>query len=506
MTPILTLEHISKQYPGVKALDDLDFTLERGEVRALLGKNGAGKSTLVKILSGAVQPDSGTIQIDGQPVSFHSPPDAFAKGIATVYQEMSLVPGLTVAENILLGRWPQRRFLGMRYIARKEINGIAKAALDQLEVKLDLNEQVARLNVAQQQLVEIAKAISFDPKVMVLDEPTSALPAEEVATLHRVVRSLAAQGRAIIYVTHRLQEVPRLADSVTVVRDGRVIGTIPVAESTPDRIANMMIGADWQKSYWERTGRIGEVKLSVRRLNRAGVLHDISFELYEGEVLGIAGLLGSGRTELLRAIFGLDPIDSGEIVVNGESVGKTSPIVMKAHGVGLTPEDRKRQGLVLPFAVRENLTLASSNRYSSAGILRPKEARALAEQMVDSVGIKTPSIDVSTRTLSGGNQQKVVIGNWLNTLPGILIMDEPTRGIDIQAKEQIFRLVRELAEKGLAVLFVSSELEEVLDLADRILIMNQGHITGEVRHDEIDLEMLMARAMEEIGSDASHKN
>ena len=250
--------------------------------------------------------------------------------------------------------------------------------------------------------------------------------------------------------------------------------------------------------------KIGEVKLAVRRLNRTGVLHDISFELRAGEVLGIAGLLGSGRTELLRAIFGLDPVDGGEIVVNGENVGKTSPIVMKAHGVGLTPEDRKRQGLVLPFAVRENLTLASSNRYSTAGILRPKEARALAEQMVDSVGIKTPSIDVSTRTLSGGNQQKVVIGNWLNTLPGILIMDEPTRGIDIQAKEQIFRLVRDLAEKGLAVLFVSSELEEVLDLADRILIMNQGQITGEVRHNEIDLETLMARAMEEIGSDASH--
>ena len=506
MPPILILENISKQYPGVKALDDVSFTLDHGEGRALLGKNGAGKSTIVKILSGAVQPDSGTIRIEDQLVSFHSPPDAFAKGIATVYQEMSLVPGLTVAENILLGRWPQRRVLGLKYIARKEINILAKAALDQLEVDIDLNELAARLNVAQQQLVEIAKAISFDPKVMILDEPTSALPAEEVAMLHKVVRGLAAKGRAIIYVTHRLQEVPRLADSVTVLRDGRNMGTIPVAEATPDRIANMMIGVDWQRTAWERTEQAGEVKLSVRNLNRAGVLHDISLDLRAGEVLGIAGLLGSGRTELLRSIFGLDPIDSGEIVVNGERVQKPSPITMKAHGTGLTPEDRKRQGLVLPFTVRENLTLASSYRYSSGGILHLKEARELAETMVQSIDIKTDSIERATRTLSGGNQQKVVIGNWLNTQPGILIMDEPTRGIDIQAKEQVFRLVRDLAQKGLAVLFVSSELEEVLDVADRILIMNQGRITGEVRHDEIDLETLMARAMEELAHDGSHQN
>jgi ABC-type sugar transport system ATPase subunit len=350
-------------------------------------------------------------------------------------------------------------------------------------------------------LVEIAKAISFDPRVLVLDEPSSALPSEEVDVLHKVVRHLAEQGRAIIYVTHRLQEIPHVADSVTVLRDGKHIGTIPVEEAVPERIAHMMIGADWRRTEHLRDSQAGEVKLSVIDLNREGILHDISFDLHAGEVLGIAGLLGSGRTELLRAIFGLDPIDSGEITVNGRLVPDPNPITMKAQGVGLTPEDRKRQGLVLPFPVRQNLTLASLHRVSNRGILRTRRERSLAEKMVTDIQIVTPQLDARTETLSGGNQQKVVIGNWLNTLPDVLIMDEPTRGIDIQAKEQVFSLVRDLARQGLAVLFVSSELEEVLDVADRILIMNRGRITGEIGCDEVDIETLLALAMEEIDND-----
>ena len=501
MAPILRMERINKQYPGVQALTDVDFTLEPGEVRALLGKNGAGKSTLVKILSGAVKPDSGTIHINGEAATINSPRDAFELGICTVYQEMSLVPGLTVAENILLGRWPTNRQLGVSVIDRREIRRVAQGALDQLEVTLDLNELISRLNVAQHQLVEIAKAISFDPRVLVLDVPSSALPSEEVEVLHKVVRHLAEQGRAIIYVTHRLQEIPHVADSVTVLRDGKHIGTIPVEEAVPERIAQMMIGADWRRTERLRDSQAGEVKLSVRDLNRKGVLHDVSFDLYAGEVLGIAGLLGSGRTDLLRAIFGLDPIDSGEITVNGSLVPDPSPITMKAHGVGLTPEDRKLQGLVLPFSVRQNLTLASLDRVSDRGVLRSRRERSLADKMVKDIQIVTPHLDARTETLSGGNQQKVVIGNWLNTLPDVLIMDEPTRGIDIQAKEQVFNLVRDLAKQGLAVLFVSSEIEEVLDVSDRILIMNRGRITGEVRCDEVDIETLLALAMEEIEND-----
>jgi len=500
MAPILALEQVCKQYPGVVALDHVDFTLDKGEVRALLGKNGAGKSTLVKILSGAVHPDSGEIRIDGNPVTIDSPSDAFHQGICTVYQEMSLVPGLTVAENILLGRWPRQRILGLSVIDRKAIRPIAKAALDQLEVSLNLDEEVSRLSVAQQQLIEIAKAISFNPRVLVLDEPTSALASGEVEVLHKVVRRLAEQGHAIIYVTHRLQEIPNVADTVTVLRDGRQIGTITAGEATPAVIANMMIGADWRRTEWGAGGQPGEVKLAVRNLNREGLLHDVSFEVRGGEVLGIAGLLGSGRTELVRAIFGLDKLDGGEICVKGEVISNPSPITMKAHGIGLTPEDRKRQGLVLIFSVQDNLTQASLSRFSVQGILQRARGAGLARDMVRSLDIKTPSLGVLTNTLSGGNQQKVVVGNWLNTLPEILLMDEPTRGIDIQAKEQIFHLVRDLASQGLAVVFISSEIEEVLDVADRILIMNQGRVTGEVKPSEIGLEKLLARVMEEPAS------
>ncbi len=496
--PILALENITKHYPGVLALDQVDFTLERGEVRALLGKNGAGKSTLVKILSGAVHPDLGHIYVDGELMRITSPRDAFEQGIYTVYQEMSLVPGLTVAENILLGRWPRRRRVGIHVIDRKAIQRIAHRSLEQLEVELDLNEQVSRLSVAEQQLVEIAKALSFDPRVLILDEPTSALASDEVETLHKVVRRLAAQGRAIIYVTHRLQEIPHVADSVTVLRDGRQIGTISVEQATPEQIALMMIGSDWESNLVRGTAaEVGEVKLAVRHLRREGLLHDISFDVRAGEVLGIAGLLGSGRTELLRSIFGLDPLDGGEIFVDGEPIPHPSPITMKSHGMGLLPEDRKQQGLVLTFPVKQNLTLASLDRYSRGGLLQPEKEEALAREMVESLGIKTANLGVRTRTLSGGNQQKVVVGNWLNTRPEILLLDEPSRGIDIQAKEQIFALVRDLARRGLAVLFVSSEIEEVLGVADRILIMNQGHLTGQVLPGEVTLKELLALVMEE---------
>ncbi len=500
--PILRLEGVTKQYPGVLALDDVDFSLERREVRALLGKNGAGKSTLVKILSGAVRPDEGRIHVNGEWVQINAPRDAFDYGICTVYQEMSLVPGLSVAENILLGRWPRRRLMGVSTIDQRAIRRQAKEALDQLDIALNLKEKVSRLTVAEQQLVEIAKALSFDPRVLILDEPTSALASEEVDTLHRVVRRLAAQGRAIIYVTHRLQEVPHVADSVTVLRDGQKMGTIDVGEATPERIANMMIGKDWERGiecYAE--AEKGDVELEVRNLTRQGILHDISFSVRAGEVVGVAGLLGSGRTDLLRCIFGLDRMDSGEIFVKGEQVVRPDPIKMKQLGVGMTPEDRKREGLVLPFLVHQNLTLASFDRYSERGVLQPEKARTIAAEMVESIDIKTPSLNARTRTLSGGNQQKLVIGNWLNTLPEILMMDEPTRGIDIEAKEQVFNLVRDLACQGIAVLFISSEIEEVLDVADRILVMNQGRITHEVMPEEIALEKLLALVMEEIPRD-----
>jgi len=495
--PILKAVQINKQYPGVKALDNVDFELQPCEVRALLGKNGAGKSTLVKILSGATTPDSGSIYIKGQLTTFRSPGDAFASGIATVYQEMSLVKGLSVAENILLGRWPHRTILGWSLINQKQVIDQAREALDMMGVHLDPNEITGRLSLPEQQMVEIAKAVSFRPKVLILDEPTSSLPQAEMDHLLVLVRRLAENGVSVIYVSHRLQEIPRVADSLTVLRDGHLIGTILINEATPERIANMMIGGEWTKTLVETHKVSKNVRLSVRNLSRKKYLHDVSFDLYEGEVLGIAGLLGSGRTELLRAIFGADPVDSGTISVNGKEIAHLSPTKMKAMGIGLTPEDRKAQGLVLVMSIDDNLTLSCLERVSNYQVISQQSKRKLAKEMVEALSIQTPNLDVKALSLSGGNQQKMVIGKWLNSQVKVLLMDEPTRGIDIHTKEQVYKLVRDLAQQGISVIFVSSEIDEVLTVADRIIILNQGRIVAEKLSHEANLEDVLALSMKQ---------
>lgn len=494
---ILRVEKVNKQYPGVQALRNVDFDLHAGEIRALLGKNGAGKSTLVKILSGATSPDSGTIYIDGKPTIIHNPGDAFANGIATVYQEMSLVKGLTVAENILLGRWPRRRYLFVNVIDKKATLQRAYAALEMMGARLSPQKLVNQLSVPEQQIVEIAKAVSFQPKVLILDEPTSALPQAEVDHLLALVRNLASNGVAIIYVSHRLQEILRVADSLTVLRDGQIIDTIPTTKATPELIARMMIGGEWVKTEVAFREVRPEAVLSVKDLSRKHYLHDISFELYRGEVLGIAGLLGSGRSELMRAIFGLDPIDSGSISIEGQPVAHVDPRMMKSKGIGLTPEDRKAQGLVLMMSVGDNLTLASLDRISRNQVISRTAERAVSTKMVEAMSIATPSLNTKVLSLSGGNQQKVVIGKWLSSQAKILLMDEPTRGIDIHAKEQVYQLVRDLAVQGISVIFVSSEIEEVLNVADRILVLNQGRITAEMPAMQADLETILALAMKE---------
>ena len=371
----------------------------------------------------------------------------------------------------------------------------AASILKRLHIDIDPDMEVARLNVAQQQLVEIAKAVSYEPRVLVLDEPTSALPQEQVELLHDVVRTLSSLGTAIIYVTHRLHEVPKIAHSVTVLRDGKLIDTIPVDEATPQRITELMIGFDWEGMSFARNATPGETVLSVRNLSTQAKLHDISLDLHEGEVVGLAGLLSSGRTELLRAMFGLDDVSAGEIVVGGKPVKQPTPARMKSLGVALTAEDRKRDGLILDFSIVMNATLAPIDRISSKGWLNHDKARQIAHEIVKKLDIKISSLEEPVGSLSGGNQQKVVIGNWLNTRPRVLLMDEPSRGVDVAAKEQIFKLVRALADEGLAVLFVSSEIEEVLDVCDRILVIHEGRITGEYNHDAIDLSTLMARTM-----------
>jgi sugar transport system ATP-binding protein len=495
--PVLRTENISKAFPGVQALSDFNFELKSGEVRALLGKNGAGKSTLVKILSGALSPDSGCLYLNGKPLALPSPASAFAAGIATVYQEMSLVPGLTVAENIFLGRWPQRRRLGFRIIDREASRRQARAALDRMAVPLEPDTPVSRLSIAQRQMVEIARGLSFQPRVLILDEPTSALPQAEVDHLLDLVRRLAEAGVAIIYVSHRLQEVLRVADRLTVLRDGRAAGTISVGEASAERLAEMVVGGEWRPRQRVASEKRGEVRLAVRHLYSCERLLDICFDLHAGEVLGLAGLLGAGRTELLRTLFGLEPLEKGEIQIDGQSIDHPTPIRMKSKGIGLTPEDRKAEGLVLVLGVEDNLTMACPGRISRYQVLFPRKRRALAEQMVRLLQIVTPGLKTTARTLSGGNQQKLVIGKWLNADVKILLMDEPTRGMDIHAKEQVYKLIADLAEQGIAILFVSSEMEEILRVADRILILNQGRITAELPACRTGLEQVLALAMQE---------
>lgn len=498
-SPILEIDNISKHYPGVQALQQVSMNVAAGEVRALLGKNGAGKSTLIKILSGATTLDEGQIRVDGAQVQITSPAVAFAVGIGTVYQEMSLVPGLTVAENILLGRWPLASRVGVRIINRRELLREAQEALDMMGASLRMNTLVADLNVSERQIVEIAKALSFKPKVLVLDEPTSSLPQSEVEQLLKLVRQLASNGVAIIYVSHRLQEIPRVADSITVLREGRLIDTIPISAASPDVIAKMMIGEGWNKTFSHSTGtQSRKVLLSAEKISVKGYLREASFELHEGEVLGIAGLLGSGRTELLESIVGMRKPDTGAVYMDGELVRKPNPGLMRSKGIGLTPEDRKQQGLVMPLDVEQNLVMSSMNRVSTGGVLSPAKSRELARDMVTKLSVAASGLNTIVSTLSGGNQQKIVIGKWLNAQARVLLMDEPTRGIDIQAKDQVYRLVRDLAQQGVGIIFVSSELEEVLEVSDRILILNHGRVTAELSGAEAKLEQVLALTMAEV--------
>jgi ribose transport system ATP-binding protein len=485
-----------KLYPGTTALAGVSLEFAGGQVHALLGKNGAGKSTLVKIFSGAVQPTRGQIVVDGRPVRMRSPREAFRQGIATVYQELSLVPELTVAENILFGRLPKRRLLGRWIIDWPSVYRQAQTILDDLGIDLDIRAKAGHLGMAQQQLVEIAKAMSFAPSVLLLDEPTSALAHHEVDRLLELVRSLARRGTAVIYISHRLQELPQVADVVSVLRDGRAVGTIPIGEATPERLVDMMFA---QTIHGRRAGAAvvaGPTVLEVRRLSRRGKLDDVSFSLGRGEILGIAGMLGSGRTELLMSIFGAERFDSGEILIEGRPARRHNPGAMKRMGLGLIPEKRKEQGLVGMLSVRDNLCLASLSRIAWRGLIWRTRQDRVVQQLIQRLHITLSDSDQSVDSLSGGNQQKVVVGNWLNTQPRILLFDEPTRGIDVAAKQQIFEIIRDLSRQGISSVLVSSELEELLDICHRMLILRKGRLAGEMRVECTSLDQLFRACME----------
>ncbi len=486
--PSLEVVNIRKVYPGTVALQGVSLSFLPGEVHALIGKNGAGKSTLVKIVSGAVQPTSGHMRVAGASVELRSPRDAFQKGIATVYQELSLVPELTVAHNILLADLPTR--WGGMCVDRRAVDDRAANLLKSLNLDLDPRRPVRTLGMAEQQMVEIAKAMSFNPRVLLLDEPTSSLANHETESLFRLVRELTAQGVSVIYISHRLRELQQIADRVSALRDGVLAGSIPVEDADPRTVSHLMFGEVVPRHRPQNLACGKEVVLEVRQLCREDKLHDVSLAIQRGEVVGIAGLVGSGRTELLRAICGADCADSGVIIVNGIAVARPDPGRMCRLGVGLAPEDRQESGLVLNRSTRENLCLASLWRLSWHGVTWQSRQQSVVDGTIDQLRIALRDPESPVSTLSGGNQQKVVVGKWLNTEPQVLLLDEPTRGIDIQAKQQIFQLIWDLGKKGISTILVSSELEELIDVCHRILIMRDGRLVGEVMANDVTPQQL----------------
>lgn len=488
---------LRKEYPGTVALDDVTVSFTGGKIHALIGKNGAGKSTLVRLIAGATLPTSGSILVDGQELSLRSPHDALERGIVAVHQELSLVPELTVAENIFLGRLPQKSGFGSSLIDWRRVFAHAEEILNDLGVSLDVRARASTLGVAQQQSVEIAKAMSYEPSILILDEPTSALAQHETERLFTILKKLAARGVVLLYITHRLQELHEIADTVTTLRNGSLVGTISIAEANPSMIVHMMFGEVIQRVKPADLKAPAKPFVEVRSFSRRGAFHDINFTINKGEVLGIAGLLGSGRTELLRSLFGADPPDSGELIIDGQNVKPSSPRQMKALGVALTPESRKDQGLIQLLNTRVNLCLATLNRISSRGFLTKANEQALVDKNIRELDISVANPEAPVAFLSGGNQQKVVVGKWLNTNPRLVLLDEPTRGIDVQAKQQMFQIIWDMSKRGISCLVVSSELEELLDICHRILIMRQGSIVDDVRPDEISLENLFASCMQE---------
>ena len=493
---ILTMKGIDKSFPGVHALDHVDLEIRKGEVLALMGENGAGKSTLMKVLTGIYKKDSGTITYEGKEIEFANTREAQDAGVVIVHQELNMLGHLTVAQNLFIGR----EFMNGVKIDDKKMNEEAKKLFDKLNVDIDPTETMSNLTVGKQQMCEIAKAVSFDAKVIIFDEPSAALTETEIEAMFEIIRDLKKRDIAMVYISHRMDEIKVITDRVTVMRDGTYVGTIITKDSTKEDIINMMVGRVIYEDPKTQSmvAPDAPVVLEVKNLNAGKMVQDVSFKLHKGEILGFSGLMGAGRTETARALFGADPVDSGEIYINGEKVTINSPTDAVRCGIGYLSEDRKRYGCVVQKTVAENTTMATMKNFMNGLLINKKKEAEVAQQYVEALATKTPSVDQLVVNLSGGNQQKVVIAKWLTRDCDILIFDEPTRGIDVGAKNEIYKLMNKLASEGKSIIMISSEMTEILRMSDRVIVMCEGKKTGEIDIAEATQENIMNLATREI--------
>jgi rhamnose transport system ATP-binding protein len=490
---ILECRRITKHFPGIKALDEVDFKIRAGEVHALIGENGAGKSTLVKIITGIHQPDAGVILQNGVSVEFRNPTASQLAGIAAIHQEATMFPELSVTENIYMGHHLTRR--GSRLLDWKGMKLKTRSLLETLELEINPDMKVKDLSVAQRHMVEIVKALSLDARIVIMDEPTSALSLREVEDLYKIIRHLRSEGQAIVFISHKFEDIYEIADYFTVLRDGRYIGEGIVAETEVDEIVRMMVGRSLDQMFPKTKVKLGDTILEVEGLAKTGIFKDISFDLHRGEILGFFGLVGAGRSEVMRAVFGIDTASSGTISIEGEEVHITSPPAAMNRGIAYVPEDRQFQGTILDMSIRDNITLPIIEKLASYSFLNFRKEGEITREFGERMEIKTSGWDQAVNSLSGGNQQKVVLAKWLATRPEILIMDEPTKGIDVATKARVHEFISQLAAEGLAIILISSEIPEILGMADRIVVMYEGKITARLDRDQADSETLVKAAM-----------
>ncbi|MDG4728585.1 sugar ABC transporter ATP-binding protein [Bacillus pumilus] len=487
----IEMHNIHKAFGKNTVLSGVSFDLVTGEVHALMGENGAGKSTLMNLLTGLYSLDQGTIQIDGKETAFKNPKEAEQHGIAFIHQELNIWPDMTVLENLFIGKEIYTKF-GL--LDTKKMKVLAQSQLDRLSVNLSLDQEAGSCSVGQKQMIEIAKALMTDAKVIIMDEPTAALTDREIEKLFQVIESLKKEGVSIVYISHRMEEIFAICDRITIMRDGKTVDTKAIPETNFHEVVKKMVGRELTDRYPERLPSLGDIVLEVKQATRKGQFHDISFSVKAGEIVGVAGLMGAGRTEMMRSLFGLDPLDQGEIWVHGKKAVIKKPSDAVKLGIGFITEDRKDEGLMLDASIRENIGLPNLESFSPKGLIDKKNEQDFVDLLIKRLTIKTASSEISARSLSGGNQQKVVIAKWIGIQPKVLILDEPTRGVDVGAKREIYQLMNELTDRGVAILMVSSELPEILGMSDRVLVIHEGTISGELNKSDATQERIMTLA------------